>query len=907
MNSLLSNLFKNRVRPARTGRPTLTATRRRPSLGRIDTVESLESRFLLSTYFVSASAGSDGNAGTSDTLAFKSLQKAANVVKPGDTVRVRAGSYTSGLNLYRHPGGSAAAPISFLADPGATITHAGTSGTNAGLAGINIESSGGFFVIDGFAVRSDGSMTKAGIRSALSTNVVIRNCEVYGAPTGIFASRSDNIVVEKNVSHDNTREHGIYVNGSRNYVIRGNTTHGNNWNGIHTNVMDGVNQVNTGGLIEGNVVRGNKLAGMDLTGMSDGVVRNNLVHGNGRHAVVLQNTNQNATVASHDMTFVNNTFDARAGSSAYAIQLSSAATQPSGSSWTGNDNNVTVFNNILIGNSSAGNGSIGNLAGTVSPSFRSDHNIVVDSFRTGSTSRSLASWRSATGEDVNSVISNPTALFVDVSVANYRLKAGSPAVDDGVAAFNGDGAPAADANGEARPQGAGYDIGYDELAGSTPAPAPDTTPPTSRLSASNVTSAGGVSHTFTVTYTDNTAVQVASLDGSDVRVTGPNGFSQLATLASVDATADGTPRTATYRVAAPGGTWDFADNGTHTVALQSGQVRDTAGNAAPAATLGTFGVSVPAPDTTAPTVTSRSPADGATDVIAAANVTATFSEAVVASGVTFELRDDAGALVPAVVTYDAASRTMTLNPATDLAPGTTYTATLSGAADAAGNVAATTSWSFSTAPAPTPGGDGYDDFSGATLGAAWTTSPYVASGSAVVADGTVAVSGMQVRSSATVTRGAEGRVRFTSRWQAFGIATDLTTTGGNYWAIIGTKSTPDLLYARTNVNGDTRTVDLGPTPSGLHTYRVEQVAGGYAFYIDGTKVATITQTIPSTVATKLVMSDMVAVSPLVVDWARSDLDSTETATTSSPATTITTLAAEEEDASQPVSAVSLLA
>ena len=905
MNSLLFNLFQKRVRPARTGRVTLSATRRRPSPGRIDTLESLESRFLLSTYFVSASGGSDAYGGTSDALAFKTLQKAANVVKPGDTVRVRAGTYSSGLNLFRHAGGTAAAPISFLADSGAVITHSGTSGTNAGLAGINIESTGGFFVIDGFTVRSDGSMTKAGIRSALSTNVVIRNCEVYGAPTGIFASRSDNIVVEKNISHDNTGEHGIYVNGSRNYVIRGNTTYGNNWNGIHTNVMDGVNQINSGGVIEGNVVRGNKLAGMDLTGMSDGVVRNNLVYGNGRHAVVLQNSNQNATVASHDVTFVNNTFDARAGSSAYAIQLSAAATQPSGSGWTGNDNNVTIFNNILIGNSSAGNGSIGNLAGTVSSSFRSDYNVVVDSFRTGGTSRSLAGWRSATGEDVNSVLSSATALFVDVSAANYRLKAGSPAADEGVGSFNGESAPAADAQGEARPQGAGYDVGYDELADS--GPAPDTTPPAARLSASTVTAAGGTSHTFTVTYTDAAAVQVASLDGSDVRVTGPNGFNQLAALASVDSTTDGTPRTATYRVTAPGGTWDSADNGTYTVALQSGQVRDAAGNYAPPATLGTFGVSVPAPDTTAPTVTDRSPAAGAGGVSAATNVTATFSEPVVASGVTFELRDAAGALVPASVAYNSTSRTITLNPASDLMPDTTYTATLGGAKDAAGNAAEATSWSFSTAPAPV-GGEGSDDFSGTSLGAAWTTSPYVASGSAVVADGAVSISGVQVRSSATVTRGVEARVRFTSRWQAFGIATDLTNSAGNYWAIIGTKSTPDQLYARTNVNGTTRTVDLGATPAGLHTYRVEAVAGGYAFYIDGVKVTTIAQALPSTAATRAVMSDMVAVSPLVIDWIRSDTESTETGSGAAAAAASVIAAADEEGPTDPSApAVSLLA
>jgi hypothetical protein len=163
-----------------------------------------------------------------------------------------------------------------------------------------------------------------------------------------------------------------------------------------------------------------------------------------------------------------------------------------------------------------------------------------------------------------------------------------------------------------------------------------------------------------------------------------------------------------------------------------------------------------------------------------------------------------------------------------------------------------------------------EDFSGSSLGAAWTTSPYMSAGSATVAGGTLSVSGSQVRSSATVRNAVEGRVRFTSRWQAFGIATDLTTTTNNSWAIFGTKSTPEVLYARTNVNGDTRTVDLGPTPIGLHVYRVEPVSGGYAFYIDGTKVATIAQALPTTAPTKLVVSDMVGAAELDVDWLRGD-------------------------------------
>jgi hypothetical protein len=298
-------------------------------------------------------------------------------------------------------------------------------------------------------------------------------------------------------------------------------------------------------------------------------------------------------------------------------------------------------------------------------------------------------------------------------------------------------------------------------------------------------------------------------------------------------------------------------------------VSDTAGNYAAAATLGTFTASLAAPDTTAPAITALSPAGGATNVSATADVSATFSEAVVTSGATFELRDASGGLVQATTTYNATSRTLTLNPTADLAAGTTYSATLTGVKDSAGNGAATTSWSFSTAAASAATGP-TDEFSGAALGAAWTSSPYISAGSATVAGGIASVSGTQVRSTETVTGAVEARIRFTSRWQAFGIATDLTTSTGNSWAIIGTKSTPDELYARTNVNGVSRVVDLGPTPAGLHIYRVEPVSGGYSFYIDGTKVATIAQSLPATAQTKVVLSDMVGVAALEADWVHLD-------------------------------------
>ena len=58
---------------------------RTPTASRLFCLESLESRLLLTTYYVST-AGADANAGTSDAAAFRTLQKAANTVAAGDVV-----------------------------------------------------------------------------------------------------------------------------------------------------------------------------------------------------------------------------------------------------------------------------------------------------------------------------------------------------------------------------------------------------------------------------------------------------------------------------------------------------------------------------------------------------------------------------------------------------------------------------------------------------------------------------------------------------------------------------------------------------------------------------------------------------------------------------------------------------
>jgi Domain of unknown function (DUF4082)/Bacterial Ig-like domain/Bacterial Ig domain len=106
----------------------------------------------------------------------------------------------------------------------------------------------------------------------------------------------------------------------------------------------------------------------------------------------------------------------------------------------------------------------------------------------------------------------------------------------------------------------------------------------------------------------------------------------------------------------------------------------------------------PPADTTAPTVTSRVPATGATNVATTTTISATFSEPV--SGASISLSTASGT-VAGQQTYDAANRRQTFTPVSALTTGTTYTVTVSGAKDSAGNTMALLTWNFTTAAAPT--------------------------------------------------------------------------------------------------------------------------------------------------------------------------------------------------------------
>jgi hypothetical protein len=119
-------------------------------------------------------------------------------------------------------------------------------------------------------------------------------------------------------------------------------------------------------------------------------------------------------------------------------------------------------------------------------------------------------------------------------------------------------------------------------------------PPLAELQATDLTQSGQASYQFTVTYSDDVAIDVSTIGNGDVRVTGPNGFNQLAQFVSLNATSNGTPRTATYSVTPPsGGSWSPVHNGTYAIAVEPGQVADTQAAFVAASQLGEFQVVVP--------------------------------------------------------------------------------------------------------------------------------------------------------------------------------------------------------------------------------------------------------------------------------------------------------------------------
>lgn len=392
------------------------------------------------TYYVEDDCDGSGNGTIGDPWC--TIQEAADAVGAGDTVLINPGTYDGGIQV--EVSGTAVNPITFKGNGANVIVE----GDGSGQDGFNIENAD-YIIVDSITFQH---ASRAGVRIVLADHVTVRNSTfIDNGKWGVFTGFADYTTVENIESYGAVDEHGIYISNSSDYpVIRGNRLHHNHANGLHMNGdaslsdpdhdSDGVISF---GLIENNIIYENGVgggSGINMDGVTDTIVRNNLLYDN--HASGISIYQIDGGSGSQNNLILNNTILMPANGR-WAINIPDMT-----------DTNNKIFNNILLSDHSF-RGSItipsASLAG-----FESDYNIVVNrhSATDGNSNMSLAAWQGL-GFDEHSFIATANDLFVNPAAHDYRLKAGSPAIDAGTTLAD----VPTDLEGKTRPIGAAFDIG----------------------------------------------------------------------------------------------------------------------------------------------------------------------------------------------------------------------------------------------------------------------------------------------------------------------------------------------------------------------------------------------------------------------------------------------------------------
>lgn len=223
---------------------------------------------LAATYYVSPS-GSNNNSGT-QSAPFSTIQHAANIVNPGDTVVVKNGTYREQVLLKRS--GTQSNPIIFRSEEkwGAKI-----QGDTTSWRGLGFYVQADHIIISNFEITGGGTGVQMnGPTSTMDNLQGPKNIQIIGnhihnigricpnelnpipghiARVGIYAGNSQNISIQNNVIHDighlrvgqngctqaewsgiENLDHGIYVKQSKGIVITNNVVYRNlvGW-GVH--------------------------------------------------------------------------------------------------------------------------------------------------------------------------------------------------------------------------------------------------------------------------------------------------------------------------------------------------------------------------------------------------------------------------------------------------------------------------------------------------------------------------------------------------------------------------------------------------------------------------------------------------------------------------------------------------
>ncbi|MEH2249921.1 choice-of-anchor D domain-containing protein [Nostoc sp.] len=477
----------------------------------------------MTTFYVSGT-GNDKSNGLSQGGAFRNLQKAADLVKAGDTVYVMNGTYTSpyaNILSIADKHGRADAPITFTALPGQTpVLQANgknwqaisiTGSTYVVIQGLTLVGNRDNLTLKYALEQKDNlnnpATSGSGIFVTVSSNnpsshsshITISNNNVSKFPgAGIGTALADYITVENNVVSGNSwyspyGTQGITMlhlwnsdNNTTDYkvIIRGNTSFDNKslvpWKAA-------------GEITEGHgiMLDTSYVGNVAYTGKA--LISNNLTYNNGGAGIQIFK-------GENPVDIVNNTI------------YQNSKVLSDGEIFLNVAKNVRVYNNILYGSQG--------------------ESLIFNNKSTNLTFNNNLAYNGVFNVTGSGNILNKNPLFVNPANRNFSLQPGSPAIDAGSNAFNSitknipqDG----DGNGSVV-----IDIGaYEASRITTPTPeiqvlngtvdiADDTTTP---INFGDITVGNTLTKTFTIKNTG-----IAALNLSDLKL--PNGFSLVGTLAA---------------------------------------------------------------------------------------------------------------------------------------------------------------------------------------------------------------------------------------------------------------------------------------------------------------------------------------------------------------------------------------
>jgi hypothetical protein len=419
-------------------------------------------------YYVSGSAGHDGNPGTL-ALPWQTLQGRIASLVPGDTLNIEAGTYSGFIVGWDPDGtygvlcGTDAQPILIRAAPGTGATNVVITGKNNKTQyAIDLEPGCGYIVFSNLTVDgASGGFAKypnrgGGIKMAASPGCRIEGCQVQNVDYGfgILADNVTNLVVRGTTirntgAHGNgDYGHGLYLSGSTTgAVVEGNVIYDNTYIGIHINgdLSEGGLGLVTACNIMNNRIFSNGQNAINADGLQNSIIENNVIFNYQNFGICLYQID--AAEGGKNNIIVNNTICSGTNTATgAALRLLDAS--------TGN----TVFNNILL--SSAGDAY--RISADSLPGLASDFNVMDAGARVQSeddgSEQSLAQWQTA-GYDAHSLTSPATGLFADFSAADFHLLASAPAIGAGTACLASHSAPAFDCSWAARPRGTAWDVG----------------------------------------------------------------------------------------------------------------------------------------------------------------------------------------------------------------------------------------------------------------------------------------------------------------------------------------------------------------------------------------------------------------------------------------------------------------